>query len=338
MTNPFFLNDPAIPHFNRPGGLKGEIFDLRRELVNSFDLVAGYSGGGSVDYIFTPGATRNGNIYGDWKEMCDAIAAKLLISYAFKPIIRCTQSFTVPLAQMPAAGWGMANGTLESVIDSTGAVTITVPDGVNLDMLEGVSRGMYLELVPHTKPSLTWSLYPPGVPWIIHVSNGAACKNQGTIPAVTTPGSGVFQQYFVFALDSDSQSAVPANSSPIVKAQGTDVVIYAIQTEGISLNSNDGWAFSASAAALMLYITGISSTIPAITWAGTQLFLSSATDSAFLNQRYGTLADRALLNPLLFGPVVGIGKTYFATDLGVNGTPLWWNGTAWIDASGAIVP
>ena len=336
--NPYFNRRPS--HFLRPGGLKGEILELETELEHSFDLIASSppGTGGNVDYIFTPGATHTGIIYGNWAQMMAAIAAKQLISIAFKPLIRVTASFSVPLAGMPLLGWGMALATLESVIFATGGVTVTVPDGVVLDMLEGVTKGLYLELRPSTKQSLTWSEFGAGgPPWILQVSNGAACKNQGSIPAVLTPGAGP-QTYFVLALNEDSQSAVPANTAPTVQAQGSDVVIYAVQTEGLALNSNDGWAFTTSATTLLIYILGISSTIPVVTWAGTQFTLSVVTDSAMLNQRAGTLAQRALLNPLLFGLGVGIGKTYFATDFGVNGGPLWWTGSVWVDASGAIVP
>lgn len=44
MSNPYFSDLPARPHLIRPGGLKGEIFDLRRELVIAFDGVAAGSG------------------------------------------------------------------------------------------------------------------------------------------------------------------------------------------------------------------------------------------------------------------------------------------------------
>lgn len=53
-------------------------------------------------------------------------------------------------------------------------------------------------------------------------------------------------------------------------------------------------------------------------------------------------ADSVFPSGLLAGrPVLGagdIGYLYFATDQGANGSPLWWNGAAWVDAASVIVP
>ena len=308
------------------------------DFVDSLTTELG-GGGGSVNYIFTPGAQQNGIIYGDWAQMMAAIAAQQAISVGFKPIIRFTASFTIPLAGMPVTGWGMALATLQSELLSTGSIVVTVPDGVILDMLEAVSSSLYLDLLPATVTPLTWSLFGTGgPPWVLSIGLGASCKNHGTIPAVQTPGGGP-QTYFVLAFFADSDTSTPASTAPMVEAHGNDVVIYAGQNQGVAVGGSlDGWATTTSGGATLFYLLGISSVIPVITWAGSQTTGSIATDSGMLNQRSGTLAQRALLNPLLFGPGVGIGKTYFATDLGANGTPLWWTGALWVDATGAVVP
>lgn len=44
-------------------------------------------------------------------------------------------------------------------------------------------------------------------------------------------------------------------------------------------------------------------------------------------QNSGATADRPTEN-------IYVGKLYFDTDLGI---PVWWNGTDWIDATGAVV-
>lgn len=45
----------------------------------------------------------------------------------------------------------------------------------------------------------------------------------------------------------------------------------------------------------------------------------------------GTLAQRPTLG------TTDKGYLYFATNQGANGAPLWWNGTAWVDAASTIV-
>lgn len=39
-----------------------------------------------------------------------------------------------------------------------------------------------------------------------------------------------------------------------------------------------------------------------------------------------------------FLPGTHVGYEYFATNQGANGTPLWWNGAAWVTAASVIVP
>ncbi len=45
----------------------------------------------------------------------------------------------------------------------------------------------------------------------------------------------------------------------------------------------------------------------------------------------GTKAARPTLT------AASAGYMYFATNEGANGTPLWWNGTAWVTAASVIV-
>jgi hypothetical protein len=34
---------------------------------------------------------------------------------------------------------------------------------------------------------------------------------------------------------------------------------------------------------------------------------------------------------------LAIGQTYFDTDLGTTGLPIWWDGTQWVNATGTVV-
>jgi hypothetical protein len=54
-------------------------------------------------------------------------------------------------------------------------------------------------------------------------------------------------------------------------------------------------------------------------------FLAIATIPEF-----GSTADRPTTN-------LAIGQQYFDTDLGTTGIPIWWDGSDWVDATGAVV-
>lgn len=44
MSNPFFTNRSINPHLLRPGGLKGEVLDLRNDVSQAFDALASLLG------------------------------------------------------------------------------------------------------------------------------------------------------------------------------------------------------------------------------------------------------------------------------------------------------
>jgi hypothetical protein len=254
---------------------------------------------------------------------------------ALLPRIRFRNPFTVPLADMPPDGWPCAFGTWESFTPNTGAVTVTVPPGAKLDMLSGVNFGLGLACAPNADgETLHWSGLPPGFPWIFTIATGATVQNASPRALVETPGA-LTQQYFVCALAGATFLAPLAG--PIVKATGSDVVIGSALTGGFQ-GMPDGWAQSSAGSTLLLYQDSISSTFPAVSWAGPIFEMFNGTDSLQLNQRHGTLAGRAALAALPGGYALKPGSTYFASDQGPNGAPLWWTGAAWVDASGAVVP
>jgi hypothetical protein len=55
---------------------------------------------------------------------------------------------------------------------------------------------------------------------------------------------------------------------------------------------------------------------------------------AAINPLYGPTTDRPVES--IQAPIP-IGQTYFDTDLGTTGLPIWWDGTQWINASGTAV-
>lgn len=72
-----------------------------------------------------------------------------------------------------------------------------------------------------------------------------------------------------------------------------------------------------------------------------KLKLTTATDveiwtvdsipGAVIATQKGTTANRPVLSSTNYGVM------YFDTTLDVDGKPIWWNGVAWVDATGAIV-
>lgn len=296
----------------------------------------GGSGGGGDLFIFTgDGAPHSDITFGRWDELMAMTSALQAKQSRLLPRIRFAQPFTVPSANMPPAGWPSALGTWESFTPNTGAVTVTVPPGVKIDMLAGIGFGLGLACSPAVDgETLHWSGLPLGFPRIFQITGGATVQNSSPRALVLTPGD-IVQTYFVFALAGATFLAPLAG--PIVKGTGSDVVIASSLTGGYQ-GMPDGWAQSSAGSTLLLYQDSISSTFPAVLWAGPISEMFNGTDSLQLNQRHGPLAGRAALAALPGGYALKVGSTYFATDQGPNGAPLWWTGAAWVDASGAVIP
>jgi hypothetical protein len=284
--------------------------------------------------IFTnDGSPPSGTTFGKWDDLIAFLAPLQAAHSGLEPRIRFTQSFTVPSVGMPPTGWPMALATWESALPATGAVTVTVPPGVTIDMLSGMTHGIGVTCNPSVDgETFKYSEFPPGMVIVLGIGFGATLVNTSTKALAVTPGAGP-QTYFVVA-DFVATWLTPL-AGPIVKALGSDVVI------GSGLQSwsglQDGWAESSSGSALLLYQDGIGSNFPAVSWAGPIAEQFNGTDSLQLRQRNGTIAGRAALAALP-SFALKVGSMYFATDLGPNGAPLWWNGTAWVDATGTVVP
>lgn len=338
MTNPYFkASSSAKPHLVRgPGGLKGEIWKLRLELEAAFDQLAG-GGGGDLVIFKGDGSPQSGNTFGKWSDLMNFLSPLQAMQSGLQPRVRMTQSFAVPLAGMPPTGWPMASSVWESVTPNTGVVSLTVPAGVTLDMMGGISTGVGIICNPSVDgETFKFSQQPPGSgPWIFQASNGSTLTHNVSTKALVSTAGAVDQTYFVFA--AAGCTWLTPLSGPIVKASGNDVVIGSMIVGGYQ-GVPDGWAESASATSLLLYQNNVSSTFPAVSWAGFIFEMFNGTDSLQINMRHGVLADRAALAALPGGYALKPGRTFFATDYGANGGQLIWTGSVWVDGTGAVVP
>ena len=297
------------------------------------------SGGGGDLFIFKgDGSAQKGSEFGKWSDLMGVTSELQSERSGLRPRIRFTQPFTVPLDGMPATGWPMALASWESILPVTGAITVTIPPGATIDMIASIGYGLGVECNPAVDgETFQWSEFPPGsVPWVLAAGNGCSLHNSSPRALVKTPGVAT-QTYFVLA-NSGATWGTGGPTGPFVKAQGNDVVICSQLVNGFS-PVPDGWAESSAGSTLLLYQNGIDSGFPVISWAGTVFEQYNGTNSLQLNQKNGTLADRAALALAPFAPYgLKVGSTYFATDQGPNGAPLWWTGTAWVDATGTVIP
>lgn len=237
-------------------------------------------GAGGTQFIFKPSgpADPTENVYDDWATLCGVIAA---LPQGALPGITFAESFVIPSAGMPVNGWFMGLGIWRSIVLATGAIVVTVPDGVYLDMWGGISDGLIVEVFPTTIDGcINWSGFPlGGVPRVFQVGRGGCLRNSGTKAAILTPGGGT---YVVFATQAPTFAAFPS-VAPFVRgnADGTDVVIASQSFSTFYGSLPDNWVIGLG---LLIYQSGVDSKTPSTPgWAGTILPLDSV---------------QAVLNPL----------------------------------------
>ena len=214
--------------------------------------------------IFTPSAPQVGNVWGDWAAMMAHVAA---LPVGSNPRIRFTASFTIPLLGMPPTGWFQNLAHWESVIQATSTIVIDIPNGVKIDMINTIQRGLGVTVNPTTEYGVwNWSLFPPGsgIPWIFNVLDGAQYTNLGTKAAIITPGLGVgFEVLAIVVVNTATISIPPNDTAPWLKSSNQDGVILAQYLNGPFGMVPDGWVVGTGQ--FLQYINGVDAFDPDIT-------------------------------------------------------------------------
>lgn len=238
--------------------------------VRSWKAIGGSGASGSSPlFIFTPGGVQSGNVYSNWAQMMAAIATLPLGALPivrFVPQIGGPNTFAIPLAGMPVAGWDMVLGSWESFTFATGSFVVTIPDGVRIANLATIQNGLQVEAAPTTDYGVF--NYNTGLPWILAVGLGAKLVNLspgGVAGLIVTPGT--LTVPVVYVQNQATIAIPPASTGPIVKSSGTDSIIGVQQNAGGLGGLPDGWIEGTGSS--LQYQNGIDSTIPLIPgWTG----------------------------------------------------------------------
>jgi hypothetical protein len=228
----------------------------------------------------------------------------------------------------PGGGeWDLHNCALwGEQLGGPGSNIVTMDPGAKLHNLHGLYNEIALLCQPDGSGDCLTFTPAPGNPPILILSLGCAITNGGTTPAMTV---GANKLNVISIID---RGIVISGAQPLVHlADPTSTLILGIGAGAASINDN--WLTGVPGSTL-LYLTDGTGPSPLPANAG--MFGSSLSyPQGPIGQAF-TLATR----PVSMGGFdpLGVGLMIFVTDLGPNGAPLWWTGTAWVDATSTIVP
>jgi hypothetical protein len=202
-----------------------------------------------------------------------------------------------------------------------GSFTITMADGAQLENLGFVEGQMVLEANSTVLTPLVFNAASGGSPNALILRFNGILRNNGSIPMIEVPGG----TFFVLGMVLNATLLVPG-LAPIINANGgagTAIIVGVLGTAGI----NNNWLTGPVGCALLYQnLGGAPSPLP--TNAG---FLGTTIQNLLLGASCTGPATRPA-NP--FGPLP-IGALVFDQSLGATGKPIWWDGTQWVDATGA---
>jgi hypothetical protein len=194
-----------------------------------------------------------------------------------------------------------------------GQTTVELEDGAVLHNLWGCVGNAGVHMHPTIAPCLTFTT-TGGNPPILSLWSTGGMQNSGTVPAIQAV------DFFVLLLR--LAGGLVTGTAPVLNIGPGAVGVLGIANSGVYpidvISSTDGTA------TLVVQTDGTGpSPLPAQAgFAGTQVFAAQGPASS------STTAGRPV-GP--FGPVP-VGLMDFDTTLG---KPVWWDGTQWVDATGA---
>jgi hypothetical protein len=160
----------------------------------------------------------------------------------------------IPLAGMPVGGWDMRLGYWQSFLQATGAVVASLPAGVLIDNLQGISDGLILKIDPPPGTGVIgFSLTPAGQGHVFSVDTGAAVDHTTNTGAlVRTLGLG--GDTYVIAMRNAQQAlSVGPLTGPLLELVGNDGGV------GVQLTTlgglPNGWIVGGGAGSPMVVIS-----------------------------------------------------------------------------------
>lgn len=213
------------------------------------------SASGSSEYIFWPNAPLQvGNVFKVWADLMTAIAA---LPEGIPPKVTFRESFTIPVGT-----YDMRLGTWFSPIIATGAVTVTVPDGVIIKNLIGIENGLGVEVQPTTADGMFLNDILGGLTIFVEAL-GSRLWNTGSKALFASPNQVVYVRN-----NSSNIGVGPASTAPIVKMTGAAVLLAILFGE----SPNSGWEngdFEGVVGADLYFIHGVHFNMPTIAgWLG----------------------------------------------------------------------
>lgn len=211
-------------------------------------------------YYFAPSApVQGGAVFKVWN---DLIAEINSLPTGTIPHITFLENFTIPSSGMPINGWDMKLGTWASHVIATGAVTVTIPDGVKVDNLNMIENGLAVICNPTTADGV-FSNTILGSFQIMIVALGAKLANTGTKALINA------SYQVVFVLNGATMDIPPISTGPLVKQNTSDVILAISFGESPNTLWPDNWVIGGITGSLIMYIHGVTFEDPSIPgWTG----------------------------------------------------------------------
>jgi len=200
-----------------------------------------------------------------------------------------------------------------------GGFTVTMADGAQLENLGFIEGSLALVANSTVLTPLVFNAATGGSPDVLFLRFNAALQNDGSVPMIEVPNNIIFVLSMIF-----NGALLVGGPAPVVNGGvGSVIIIGALGAATIS----DNWLTGPGGCTLIYQnVGGVPSPLP--TNVG---FVGSTVQNVLTGVSCTGPATRPT-NPFGAQP---IGTPVFDQSLGVSGLPIWWDGTQWIDATGA---
>jgi len=212
------------------------------------------SASGSTTFIYSPSRTQAGNVFNNWGDLATHIAA---MPDGEIPTVIFTESCTLPVGT-----YDMKLGRWASPTMSTGAITVTLPDGMLIKNLCYIQDGLQVNVEPTIDDGVFVNTLFGGYN-ILVIGLGAKLVNLGTKAAIVTDGFLVVAQFFA------TIAVNPPSTAPWVKCLDGHTVQAMILGNLAFSQFEEDWVVGGGTTGNLLYFHGDSFAIPSLTqWTG----------------------------------------------------------------------